>query len=1085
MNIRLKEDLNRLNTQQSEIVKKFSGSSVIVAGPGTGKTRTVSVLIGALLEKKLRLREILALTFSDKAAAELKERVLEYFPGSFDECWISTFHSFCARLLRENYFLVGIQPDFKLLTGFKEALLLSEICKKQQLLSYSYYGKVLIRRGFQQEVLSFISLLKSNLVSPEHFASAISQSDEPDNLKERLLEINSLYVLYENEREKAGYLDFRDLISLAIKALSFKNVADNYQNKFKTILVDEFQDTDPAQFLLLTLLKGSQNDIKVIGDPFQSIYRFRGADPSMMAKNGPFLKKFKSKIFKLETNYRSAVSIVELSKKLHWHDKNSLVSYQVPASSNEGFIHYFHLKDELDEARVLSRKIASLIIYGDKKKYKPEDIAVLVRNNYQIDLIAECLQTLNIDFEIAGDMKFFKSEEVIVLSSLLKSVTDSQTQKQDALERAFASPIFKIDSLWVQAVLSDKSTQMTTLIEKISDNDFDSLPEADEHCRARALFFAETIKIIENSENTCLQTVFARLLLAFQELFEDPTAERASNLLIFRNMISDYSELFEKMHKKVPLVKDLMLEFDEWLTYYASTLEQESKISGSGVKIMTVHQSKGLEFPVVVVCGLSEGLFPVSHRENLLVSTPLLEKFKKWFDKNDSRTEFFNPYPVTYQEHLEEERRLFYVALTRAQEGLILSSIQINNSQPVIRSPFIGELKLKATKQEEIEDQRPLTAGEFRTLYSKLKPETQIAIEPLINKAESVIPEEFCVHGLKARSFKKNVIDQVTLPENFKLSASSIKNFVDCPRRFYFLNILKIADPLLQKQPVFAVGNAFHDCLEVLHDPKDPWLTEPQTHDIDKIFNSKAEPYLKELDFFQRHLETEKIKTALIDYCHAVYNCGQLPCNNTTGVEHDFRFSFDNVIIGGRFDRLITNQDEVIVVDYKTGQNKSAEKIFSQAFCETDLPQEIQVPLYLLACLKMGFKKISVCLLYVKQPLYKKKYKQMQAGYLKAAAFNYGPWEGAGFGVEVTESDMSIFCKRLSEIITSIINTSRFDCFPSNAPEARTCINNQKVSAGCEFYAFCQERLEQLRTNRLTDTDEPSSLAGGNLNAED
>ena len=157
-------DFERLNDQQKKIIKNFNKNSLVVAGPGTGKTRTISVLIAKQLEKGIRLKEILALTFSDKAANELRERVLEYFPQSFDQCWISTFHSFCGKVLREQYYEVGISADFKLLNAFKESLLMSFICSKLDANAFPEFGKVLLKRGFQQEVSTFIGILKSNLI---------------------------------------------------------------------------------------------------------------------------------------------------------------------------------------------------------------------------------------------------------------------------------------------------------------------------------------------------------------------------------------------------------------------------------------------------------------------------------------------------------------------------------------------------------------------------------------------------------------------------------------------------------------------------------------------------------------------------------------------------------------------------------------------------------------------------------------------------------------------------------------------------------------------------------------------------------
>ncbi|OGK04718.1 MAG: hypothetical protein A2W80_05445, partial [Candidatus Riflebacteria bacterium GWC2_50_8] len=648
----LSEDLKRLNDQQSAIIKKFGKSSLIIAGPGTGKTRTISVLIGDLLHKNVRLKEILALTFSDKAALELRSRVLEYYPHSFDQCWISTFHSFCARILREQYHLVQIKPDFKLLTGFKEALLMNGICRRQQPEAFAEFGKVLHRRGFQQEVLTFISLLKSNLVSPDEFAKVLESCVElTPRARARMRELLALFRLYENERDNTGYLDFRDLISLSIRVLQNQQTAELYRKKFRVILVDEFQDTDPAQFLLLSLLKGDDDSVKtaVIGDPRQSIYRFRGADPGMMTPKGPFKQKYQAKVFPLALNYRSAKSIVTAAAKLHWREKSDTDSLLEARSEEPGFVKVYKVRDELEEARLIARKIASLLIYGENRLYKPSDLAILVRNNYQIDLIAECLQALHIPFAIAGDMKFFRSEEVIALASLLKVASTSGSKQCEALQRAFASPVFGIKPLWVQAVFALLTPAFTikTFFERLTGNQLEELPETDPETMVKAASFAETVQILENCGEEPLTVVFARLLLVVSSLLKDPSSESARNVLHFRGMISDYCELFQAQHARLPKVCDLMPEFDEWLTYYASTLEQNSETRSEGVKIMTVHQSKGLEFPVVFICGLCEGQFPVNLRENLLTSTSSLEAMRQAFNREGRAVNFFNPYPIS------------------------------------------------------------------------------------------------------------------------------------------------------------------------------------------------------------------------------------------------------------------------------------------------------------------------------------------------------------------------------------------------------------------------------------------------------
>jgi DNA helicase-2/ATP-dependent DNA helicase PcrA len=1070
----LQEDLKRLNSQQADIIRKFNRPSLVVAGPGTGKTRTVSVLIGDLLHKDIRLKEILALTFSDKAATELRERVLQYYPHSFDECWISTFHSFCARILREQYFRIFIKPDFKLLTGFKEALMMSGICKKQDANAFSEFGKVMHKRGFQQEILTFISLLKSNLVSCEEFAATVQKLENPGKrTRTRLHEIANLYQLYEKERIKTGYLDFRDLISLTIKVMQIPEVAASYRSKFKVILVDEFQDTDPAQYLLLSLLKGEGENVKiaVIGDPKQSIYRFRGADPGMMTFNGPFRKEFKARVFPLQINYRCAREIVETAIRLDWKEKSEMDKSLVACSENQGFVKLFKARDELEEARFLTRKIAALLIYGETRKYRPEEIAILVRNNYQVDLLAENLQALHIPFEIAGDMKFFRSEEVIVLASMLKIAALQGNEREEAMKRAFSSPLFELDPLWVQATLTEAGPQnsMAEILEKISEEKFAELPDASEELKVKAGYFAESIKILDQCASLPLNAVFARLLLSLKGVMVNPSSEPARNALHFRNMIADYCEMFLRQNGREALVNDLISEFDEWLTYYASTLEQDQTFSQTGVKIMTVHQSKGLEFPVVAIPGLCEGQFPVKLRENLLINTGNIELLKNTFNSQNRAVSFFNPYPCNYEDHLEEERRLFFVALTRAKEGVIMSYPLRQGTDIAIPAPYLKEVGLIASHEET--ETRPLNISEFRTRLASLSVEDLKEIEPQLQTLDRLIDSEISVHGIRPRNFEKPGLDETSLPDNFVFSASSLKNYVDCPRRFFFLNILKIKDPLQAKQSWFQTGNAFHAILEELHRPGSIWENgkQPDDNDLEKLFTDKAVPHLEDLEFFQRYQEIESIKQSLPNYISAIFETNQLPPRQTRGVEEGFEFTFHNHRFRGRFDRLVETESGLLVIDYKTTQNAglSSEKVFERAFTENEFPQEIQMPLYLLACKQMGAKNACATLLYVRQDLYKRKHRQMHPGFMRSAALNFGC--GPEYGYEVDQQSFARFEDQLKIILDEIMQNKIFDCRPSANPDARSCLNfDRSRKPKCEFFSFCQERLEELRQETST-----------------
>jgi len=1087
----LADDFEKLNDEQKAIVKGFKGPTMIVAGPGTGKTRTVAVLIGRLLAEGTKLKEILALTFSEKAALELRGRVMEYHPKSYDECWISTFHSFCARVLREQYFRVGIHPEFRLLTGFKEALLMSGICAKLTPETFPVFGRVLTKRGFQLETLTFISLLKSNLVTPDNLREAIACGDIDPRSRRRLDELLLLYEFYEAERRRTGFLDFRDLISLTIDVLRSPDAAARYRRQFRVVLVDEFQDTDPAQYLLLKLLKGEGAGpepaprIAVIGDPRQSIYRFRGADPGMMGGKSAFRREFKARLFPLRSNYRSASCILGLAGRLRWSQrftsdsppKNAAAppaDELIPRSSRQGFFELLEARDELEESRLVARRIAALLTYGAHRCFAPSEVAVLVRNNYQIDLISESLRALHVPFDIAGDMKFFRSEEVTALASLLQAAANPAEQREQPLRRAFASPIFGLDQIWAQQFLA--ALPLGVGLEQAADellgespNEHDSENPAGPapETIARLAAFRETLRLLRDGIELPLVSLFARLLLAIPHLLADPAAPGARHVMRFRNMIDDFCDVWEKQHGRPATAIDLMPNFDEWLTYYASTLEQDddggAASTPAGVRLMTVHQSKGLEFPVVFVTGLCEGQFPVRLRESLLLGTRGLAALQRAVDAKNREIRFFNPYPADHEDHLEEERRLVYVALTRAEEGLIMTLPRRIGTDPALPAPFLSELGLKPVR--DWQERRALTIGELRTRLARLSESARDELRPDLERltAAADTSDGLREDPLTPRRFGIAPPTPAELPAGFRFSAQSLRDYLDCPRRFFFKHVLRLRDARVEKQAFFVFGNAVHACLEHLHHPEGPFAggRTPSFEDLDVLWAEYGQPLLEALPVLQRTLYGRQARELLETYREAVYVNGQIPVTGTIGVEAEIRFEFRGHRCKGRIDRWLNAPDDTLwIIDYKTGSSKSGSKLASEAFPEAGPPAEIQLPFYLLAAKCLGHSQVCATTVYPKDDPYKKKYKGFQPGFMKAAMLGLGA--GPDWAVQIDPDRFAAFEDTVERLMNDISRNRVFDCAPSAAPSANSCLN-RSPNKSCEFQAFCQERLDQLR----------------------
>ena len=382
-----------------------------------------------------------------------------------------------------------------------------------------------------------------------------------------------------------------------------------------------------------------------------------------------------------------------------------------------------------------------------------------------------------------------------------------------------------------------------------------------------------------------------------------------------------------------------------------------------------------------------------------------------------------------------------------------------------IPSPFLKEIGLNPEKIES--EQRPLTISEVRTILAKISEPQRTQYLDELEKEIPPIPADYSIYGIRPRSFSTAQIDQIGVPEDFSFSASSIKNYIDCPRKFFFQNILRIQDPLSMQRSYFQMGHAVHDLFEKLHHPESIWSKGklPDEDDLKALFEEFSKPHLEPIEFFERHSMSEKIFQALPDYINAIYSLEQVPPRSTIGVEHKFRFDFRGFRFSGRFDRLVQLNNGVAVVDYKTTEsNKSSQKVYDLAFPQEGMPMEIQLPLYLLACKAGGNPFATAILLYTMKDPYKKKYKGFEGGHLKAAALNLGT--GPTWGNPVSEADFATFEDRLEKILKKIMEDRIFDCVPTDHPEARTCLHSVNNKPGCDFLPFCEERLEALKKGK-------------------
>ncbi len=602
-----------LNNKQKEAVLTTEGPCLVIAGAGSGKTKVLTHKIAYLIEEKnIKPWNIISITFTNKAANEMKQRVEKIVGDAVKDMWMGTFHSICVRILRKFIERLGYSSSFIIFDSSDQKTLVKD-CLKTLKIDDKYFT--------DKSVLYEISNAKNEMLDPEAYGIKYAS----DFRKEKIAKI---YSLYQSRLKENNAVDFDDIINLTIKILTDnQDILEYYTEKFKYVLVDEYQDTNKAQFMLISILASKYGNITVVGDNDQGIYSFRGADISNILN---FEKDFPgTRIIKLEQNYRCTGNILKAANAVI---KNNEMKYKKSlwTENEEGQMpNIFRGEDEYGESNYIVKQIEKL---RNQEKIKFSNCAVLYRMNSQSRAIEDILRRENIPYRIIGGQKFYERKEIKDIISYLRLIFN--TSDNLALKRIINEPKRGIGKTSL-----DK-------IQEISEKTGESM-----------------YSIIKNSEQYGLNRVYVNAM-EFIELIED-IKEKSYNTLI--------SELIKEILKKSGYTKALELEntieaesriqnLDEFLTV-AIEFEQESadntlqeflegitltsdldnmEETDETVTLMTLHSAKGLEFPVVFLVGLEEGIFP---------------GYKSIGEPHE----------------LEEERRLFYVGITRAKKYLYLT----------------------------------------------------------------------------------------------------------------------------------------------------------------------------------------------------------------------------------------------------------------------------------------------------------------------------------------------------------------------------------------------------------------------------
>ena len=877
--------LEGLNDEQRAAVTHGSGPLLIVAGAGTGKTQVITRRIAWLIaSKRARPDEILALTFTDRAAAEMESRVDLLVPYGFVGATIATFNAFCDRLVREHAVELGLTSQLRVESQAEILVFLREHLFELGLQRYL----PLSRPDTHLRALAAVfDRARNEDVSPEQYlafarALAADAGDDPVKLDraEAELEIAGAYAVYQRLLLGAGRLDFGSQIGLALRLLRERPyLRSEYQARFPWLLVDEFQDTNHAQFELIRLLAGPQRSVTVVGDDDQSIYRFRGAKVENLME---FLTAFPGTNEVLLTrNYRSGQSILDRSHTLirnnnplrleaqRGYDKRLLAQRHDDADAAfEGVVEHRPFQAASDQADIVAGEIADAVAAG---RAKPGDFAVLGRAHNHLDSIALALKSRGVRFRRVGMRGLYTRPEVLACLNALRSVADPDDGA--SVYMLLGDPLFGADPvdlarLGAQAKQSHRGMLRVAVAAAARDRELaDTTREAVRRFADLHRDLAAVAVARPTSEVLYAFVTGSGMLDGIMREDSPENLERAQNLNKLFGIVSRVGPLLQRdrVDQFIPHL-DLLIEMGD--DPAAAQVEDDTE----SVSLLTAHGAKGLEFPTVYLVDLNEQRFPQYPKGDSLPFPPELRHAH-----GDER-----------EEHYREERRLFYVAMTRARDRLVLChATDLGNKRPGRPSRFVLEaLELPAPPK----GPRGATALESIARYAPVPEPPAVPLAP---------------------------VDPDAIVTVFH---TAIDVWHKCPKQYYYSYVSHVPLPA---SPTRMYGSAIHHAIQVWHQHRMkglPITTADVIAAYEGAWSSEGflTPAHEERMFAQG-------REALEGFVRRDLAAGVVP----VAIEQEFHFPIGNTRITGRFDRIDQRPEGVVLVDYKSSEvdeSEAAEK---------------------------------------------------------------------------------------------------------------------------------------------------------------
>ncbi|OGK26973.1 hypothetical protein A3D80_03195 [Candidatus Roizmanbacteria bacterium RIFCSPHIGHO2_02_FULL_40_13b] len=907
-----------LTPTQKKAISNNEGPLLIIAGAGTGKTTVLVEKIKYLVSKNLaKPEEILALTFTEKAAQEIEERVDLALPMGYFQMQISTFHAFCDKILRNEIINIGLSPAYTLQTQAQTMLFLRQ---NLPIMNLTYFRPLSNPNKFLYGLLQHFSRLRDEDVSPEEYDRWIKRGLESSSAggleeKGKYKELAKAYSEFQNLKIKNNVFDFADLIYYTLKLFrTRKKILEQYQNKYKYILVDEFQDTNIAQYALIKLLAPpkSNKSLTVIGDDNQSIYKFRGAAISNILTFKKDYKKTKTVV--LNENFRSTQKILDVAYKVIQNNNPDTlesklgISKELKSQQGEGATDDIELKLNMNVVHEADAVISNI---EKRKKENPKltfnDFAILTRANAHIDPFIKALSAAGIPYQVNNQGLLFKQPEIKDLISFLYILND--VNDSTAFFRVISMDIFDIDSTDIAKLVSFARKVGVSFLEATS------IYVSSEHEDFRNENFEQYkpyLPVLKIGTKERLYKVITQITDGISRISKDSAGQILYYFLENSGLMAKISVI--KTEKEEIIAKNISRFFNKLKSFELTQVDAsvnavveyltlcmemgESPITENddweqmdAVNILTVHGSKGLEFDTVFLVNLTSGRFPTIYRREQI---PLPDGIiKELLPTGDA--------------HMQEERRLFYVGITRAKNKLFLSA-----------SYFYGEGKRRHKLSPFIDEALD------PKLIQKAKNETLETLEqlPLFDLAK--IKDDF---EKKPEKKSKALSKTKTL-----FSYSQIQTYQICPLRYKYQYVVKL--------PVTAgfaasFGDSMHKALQYFYTLhlKD---MHPTLDDLYDLYYK----YWVPVGYGSKQYE-EKVKNEGKRLLQEFYDTYHSENIQIAGLEQWFKIKItDSIFISGKIDRIdLIENDSIEIIDYKTGKVPT----------DAELKKEMQLALYALA----------------------------------------------------------------------------------------------------------------------------------------